>query len=82
MNICFLQILVEKTYLYPRKEKLRPVLELQVKLFNFLPFSGQWKYSCAIQFIGRGDNWKTYLLSNLLNLELEVHLCEGYLNSI
>ena len=80
--ICFLQVIVEKKYLYRRKEKLRPVLELQVKLFNFRPFPEQWKYCCAIPFVRSRDDQNTYLLSNLINLELEVHLCERYLISI
>ena len=79
--ICFLQVIVEKKYLYRRKEKLRPVLELQVKLFNFRPFPEQWKYCCAIPFVRSRDDQNTYLLSNLINLELEVHLCERYLIS-
>ena len=78
----FLQVIVEKKYLYRRKEKLRPVLELQVKLFNFRPFPEQWKYCCAIPFVRSRDDQNTYLLSNLINLELEVHLCERYLISI
>ena len=80
--ICFLQVIVEKKYLYRRKEKLRPVLEPQIKLFNFRPFPEQWKYCCAIPFVRSRDDQNTYLLSNLINLELEVHLCERYLISI